>query len=168
MKVNIKFYLNYTILTTNFSGGFSLLGHLDLDIELDEDVPFLSEEPMVQQPQLYESYAPSIPASQPFQQNQNIQAPLSLNPRQALFFPLSSSEPAGVRARQRDVYDIAKENGWNWRDPAVGFYRTGTDEDIKKRWEDSKGDLTKDWKRRCREAGKVNRRKKGGVEDAEF
>ncbi|KAH9479173.1 Nucleolar protein 8 [Psilocybe cubensis] len=149
-------------------GGFSLLGHLDLDIELDEDAPFLAEDPIAQQSHTHETYAPSIPVSQPYQQSQNIQAPLSLNPRQALFFPLSLSEPASVRARQRDVYDIAKDNGWNWRDPAVGFYRTGTEEDIKKRWEESKGDLTRDWKRRSREAGKVNRRKRGGVDDAEL
>lgn len=69
------------------------------------------------------------------------------------------------RARQRDVYDVIKDNGWNWRDPMVGFFRTGTEEDIRKRWEENKGELTRDWKRRCREAGKVNRRKRGGVEN---
>lgn len=145
-----------------------MLGHLDLDIEIDEDAPFVAEQPMQQQvyePQIVSMPTPVLP------QTQNAQAPLILNPKQALFFPLAISHESGGavnRARQRDIFDLVKDNGWNWRDPAVGFYRTGTEEDIKKRWEESKGDLTRDWKRRCREAAKVNRRKKGGVEDNEI
>ncbi|KAF9563564.1 hypothetical protein CPC08DRAFT_792891 [Agrocybe pediades] len=148
--------------------GFSLLGHLDLDVELDEELPFVAEQPIQQQ--AHEPQPISVPTPVVLQ-TQNSQAPLVLNPKQALFFPLATSHEqsgAGVnRARQRDVFDLVKDNGWNWRDPSVGFYRTGTDEDIKKRWEESKGDLTRDWKRRCREAAKVNRRKRGGVEENE-
>jgi len=151
--------------------GFSLLGHLDLDIDFDEDLPFLTEQ-STQQPQ-QPTPAASILAPLPAPitlQTQTSQAPLVLDPKQALFFPILSQDHTGGihRARQRDVFDLVKDNGWNWRDPAVGFYRTGTEEDIRKRWEESKGDLTRDWKRRCREAGKVNRRKRGGADDNEY
>ncbi|KAF9485516.1 hypothetical protein BDN70DRAFT_927457 [Pholiota conissans] len=144
-------------------GGFSLLGYLDLDIELDED-PLTAELIAPQQPESYEPQAAPLPTIITLQTHPS-QAPLVLDPRQALFFPLPRQDGfSNIRARQRDVFDLSKDNGWNWRDPAVGFYQTGTEEDIRKKWEESKGDLTKDWKRRCREAGKVNRRKRGGVE----
>jgi hypothetical protein len=140
-----------------------LLGHLDLDLELDED-PLTSELIAPQQPEPYETQTVPQPAAITLQTHPS-QAPLVLDPKQALFFPLPRHEGGNnIRARQRDVFDLAKDNGWNWRDPAVGFYRTGTEEDIRKRWEESKVELTRDWKRRCREAGKVNRRKRGGVE----
>ncbi|KAF8961505.1 hypothetical protein BDZ97DRAFT_1905505 [Flammula alnicola] len=150
--------------------GFSLLGHLDLDIELDDELPFVAEQAIQQQP--YEEHVASLPTSLPTPitvRTHASQAPLVLDPKKALFFPLPSQQDGAMnRARQRDVYDLARDNGWNWRDPAVGFYRTGTEEDIRKRWEDSKGELTRDWKRRHREAGKVNRRKRGGVDGDEY
>lgn len=147
--------------------GFSLLGHLDLELELDEDAPFLAEQPMESQPH-HDTSTSSVPVPVPTTSTYSNQTNLVLNPRQALFFPLPPHESSGMRARQKDVFDLAKDNRWNWRDPEVGFYRTGTEDDIRKRWEESKGDLTRDWKRRCREASKVNRRKKSGVEDAEI
>ncbi|KDR80972.1 hypothetical protein GALMADRAFT_136042 [Galerina marginata CBS 339.88] len=162
--------------------GFSLLGHLDLDLDLDEELPFLVDQPSQapQQPQAPHTaslptphYHSAEPPTHP-SQSQSSQAALVLNPKQALFFPLAlaPSEQGHAanthRARQRDVFDVVKDNGWNWRDPAVAFYRTDTEEDIRKRWEENKGELTRDWKRRWREAGKVSRRKRGGVEDGEF
>lgn len=145
-----------------FQVGFSLLGHLDLDLELDED-PLVTQDARQQSPQTRESHTALLPAPITVHSHAS-HAPMVLDPRQALFFPLPKAAGSMNRARQRDVYDLAKDNGWNWRDPAVGFYQTGTEEDIRKRWEDGKGDLTRDWKRRCREAGKVSRRKKGGVD----
>ena len=142
--------------------GFSLLGHLDLDLELDED-PLAAQDAVQQPHELHESHPAPLPAPITVQTHPS-HAPMVLDPRQALFFPLPKVAGSMNRARQRDVYDLAKDNGWNWRDPAVGFYQTGTEEDIRKRWEDSKGELTRDWKRRCREAGKVNRRRRGGVD----
>jgi hypothetical protein len=94
----------------------------------------------------------------------------TLDPKQPLFFPLTSSFPTAAsstfatKARSKDLFDIARENGWNWRDPNVGFWRTGTEEEIKERWEGQKVELTREWKRRCREAGKVRRRRDAGVE----
>jgi hypothetical protein len=144
-----------------------LLGHLDVDIELDDELPFSIEAPAEQTQQASHDHVASLPTpSVTTLQTHASQGPLVLNPKQALFFPISSQdETVTSRGRQRDVYDVIKDNGWNWRDPAVGFFRTGTEEDIRKRWEESKGELTRDWKRRCREAGKVNRRKRGGVDN---
>ncbi|KIM39552.1 hypothetical protein M413DRAFT_29270 [Hebeloma cylindrosporum] len=144
--------------------GFSLLGHLDVDIELDDDLPFSIEPPTQQTQQMYHDQVESLTPPPTSVITHASQGTLVLNPKQALFFPISSQDGVG-RARQRDAYDVIKDNGWNWRDPAVEFFRTGTEEDIRKRWEESKGELTRDWKRRCREAGKVNRRKRGGVDN---
>jgi hypothetical protein len=63
---------------------------------------------------------------------------------------------------------VAKENGWSWRDPNVGFFRSGTEEEIRARWESEKVELTREWKRRWREAGKVNRRRRGGGGDGDM
>ena len=72
-----------------------------------------------------------------------------------------------MRARPRDVFDIAKDNGWYWRDSKVTFYRTGTEEDIRQHWEEVKVDLTRAWKKRWREAGKTSRRRKAGGDDGD-
>jgi len=66
--------------------------------------------------------------------------------------------------RQKDIFDLIKDNHWNWRDPSVAFYRTGTEDEIRKRWEEGKRELTKDWKKRWRDAGKANRRRRGGTD----
>lgn len=150
--------------------GFSLLGHLDLDLELDDEIIF-EEAPEIQDapPSHLAAATSSVNVYAP-----STSAPhnLTLDPRQPLFFPLASSFPTSTtswmstNARSRDLFDVARENGWNWRDENVGFWRTGTEEDIRKRWEGEKVELTREWKRRCREAGKIRRRRGAGV-DAE-
>lgn len=146
-----------------FSVGFSLLGHLDLDLELDDEVPFsTSGAPQaIQYPE--PDYVPSFVAPSAHGQTQT--AIPQLNPRQALFFPLPPVSGTGTKARPKDLFDVAKENGWSWRDPSVGFFRSETEEDIRARWESEKVELTREWKRRWREAGKVNRRRRGGGGD---
>lgn len=90
------------------------------------------------------------------------------DPTLPLFFPLPSSlhsdsqfpKPAG---RQKDLLIMARERGW---DPAsAGLYRTETEDEIRKRWEESKVELTREWKRRFREAGEVRRRRGGSDGD---
>ncbi|KAH9928452.1 uncharacterized protein BXZ73DRAFT_90541 [Epithele typhae] len=120
--------------------GFSLLGHLDLDLELDDDVPFDTSVPvapptvaitrsMIAQP-VHTSQMTFFDASRPF------------------FFPTSQ---AGLR---RSALDPTHWRTW--------FYRTDTPEVIKTRWEETKGELTAGWKRRHREAVKSKRRRGGG------
>ncbi|KAG6901679.1 hypothetical protein C0995_009234 [Termitomyces sp. Mi166 len=136
--------------------GFSLLGHLDLDLELDDEIPFAITETEPSHPQepTHSTTAPSIPVP-------TYVAP-QLNPKLPLFFPHASSAGSSTKARPKDILEVALENKWHWRDPAVEFYRTGTEEDIRKRWEESKVELTREWKRRWREAGKISRRRRIG------
>ncbi|KAF8075053.1 hypothetical protein FPV67DRAFT_1575346, partial [Lyophyllum atratum] len=142
--------------------GFSLLGHLDLDLELDDEIPFATVTTASADLTHETTHVPSfsVPTfSVPTTAPSSYVAP-QLNARQALFFPLPPSS-TNTKARPKDIFDVAKENGWSWRDPGVGFFRTGTEEEIRKRWEEGKVELTREWKRRCREAGKISRRKRG-------
>ncbi|KAJ7226133.1 hypothetical protein GGX14DRAFT_349652 [Mycena pura] len=138
--------------------GFSLLGHLDLDLELEDEFAHLVPTPA--------SLAATAP--DPGSQTTTLFTPgaahtqIVLDPKQPLFFPLQTSLSAGmgsVKARQRDILDVGKDNGWN-----AHFGRTETDDEIRAKWESEKVDLTRDWNRRWREAGKVRRRRGGGLE----
>ncbi|KAJ7509654.1 hypothetical protein B0H11DRAFT_2168855 [Mycena galericulata] len=145
--------------------GFSLLGHLDLDLELDEELVHAGEP----EPAAYVEAPPPVAASFAMTPSH---AQITLDPKQPLFFPLptsfsfSSATGAGLsfstKARQRDILDVGKDNGWN-----THFYRTeaDTDEAIREKWEKEKVELTREWNRRWREAGKVRKRRGGGDGD---
>ncbi|KAF9528974.1 hypothetical protein CPB83DRAFT_853538 [Crepidotus variabilis] len=148
--------------------GFSLLGHLDLDLEFDDDVDIFTTGAeqqhldIVEEPELM-NMTTATTISLP---SQSSQAPIVLDPKIPLFFPLPRLDNTDFRKpRPKDVYDVIEEHGWSWRDPTVKFWKTETDEEIRKHWEETRGDLTRDWKRRWREAGKVRKRKKGGDND---
>ncbi|KAI0794352.1 hypothetical protein C8Q74DRAFT_1195155 [Fomes fomentarius] len=122
--------------------GFSLLGHLDLDLELDDDIPF-------------EVSAP-VPVSTESRSLASVQPPVthtphvaSLDPSRPFFFP---GDHTGAKRRAFDPT--------NWR---TWFYRTDSPEAIRARWEETKGELTAGWKRRHREAIKSRRRRGGGM-----
>jgi hypothetical protein len=121
---------------------------------MDEDMTFL-DEPMP--PVLV---APPADVPGPRISHTHSSPRIVLNPKQALFFPLLPSESRENKARQRDAYDLIRENKWYWRDPAVGFWNTENEDEIRRQWEACRGELTRDWKQRWREAGKVRRRKK--------
>ncbi|KAF7329114.1 hypothetical protein MKEN_00171900 [Mycena kentingensis (nom. inval.)] len=131
--------------------GFSILGHLDLD--LDEDTEFSAP---VSIPIAEHSHIPSALNLVPT--TANAHTPITLDAKQPLFFPLPSSFASGpLKARQRDILDVAKDNDW----PAH-FCKTETDEEIRAKWEVEKVELTRDWTRRWKEAGKMQRRRRGG------
>lgn len=137
------------------TAGFSLLGHLELedDLDLDEDILGLNlgpDKPIASVP--VTALPTSFPPARRFQV-----AEFSVDTNAPLFFPLSLEDRGAQRTKVKDPLDIAKEKGWDWRT----FCRTETDEEIKKRWEDTKGELTRDWKRRHREAVK-SRKRRGG------
>ncbi|KAJ7156119.1 hypothetical protein C8R43DRAFT_884320 [Mycena crocata] len=138
--------------------GFSLLGHLDLDLELDEEMHVVaSAEPDEVVPE-----AP-LPVAATFVTPSHTH--ITLDPKQPLFFPLPtsfSSAPglSSTKARQRDILDVGKDNGWN-----AHFYRNETDDEIRTKWESEKVNLTREWNRRWREAGKVRRRRGGADGD---
>lgn len=88
---------------------------------------------------------------------------ITLDESQSLFFPfLKEGRANGHRnAKLKDIFDLFKEKGL---DPqSTRFYRTESNEEIVKRWEGVKGDLTRDWKRRHREAVK-SRKRRGGID----
>ncbi|KAM5532208.1 hypothetical protein V8D89_014108 [Ganoderma adspersum] len=121
--------------------GFSLLGHLDLDLELEEDVPFDVSAPV----------PPSIAPSQTYPaqpSTAHTSYMTTLDASRPLFFP---TERVGGK---RNVLDPTNWRSW--------FYRTDTPEAIRERWEQTKGELTAGWKRRHREAVKSRRRRGGG------
>ncbi|CCM00595.1 uncharacterized protein FIBRA_02631 [Fibroporia radiculosa] len=124
--------------------GFSLLGHLNVDLELDDTIDL---EAPVQQVYSAPTRAnvplilPSIPA---------------FDLKRPLFFPLSPEESRG---RTRHALDPTDWRAW--------FYRTDSTEDIQKRWEETRGELTSGWKRRHREAIK-SRRRRGGLGDGDI
>jgi len=137
-----------------------LLGHLDLDLELDDEVPFAIN---ANAPSLGEEETTGPAAATTITvQNQSSQSRIVLDPKTPLFFPFDSTGHNATKARPKDIFDVMKEDHWSWRDPAVAFYRTQTEEEIRKRWEERKGDLTKDWKKRAREATKASRRRGRG------
>lgn len=129
------------------------MGHLDLDLELDEDPLDLG----------ISSGAPEVtptPASAPAtQEPRNARSHIVLDATLPFFFPLSEEARAGMKGRVKDTFDVAREKGWDWR----GFCRTQTSDEIKQRWEEQKVELTRDWKRRHREAIK-SRRRRGGAD----
>ncbi|KAG6810476.1 hypothetical protein H0H92_011711 [Tricholoma furcatifolium] len=134
--------------------GFSLVGHLDLDLELDDEIPFATAE-AESSTSLQPTSAPAVVAPPTHSSSQ-------FNANMPLFFPHPASAGPSNKSRPKDIFDVAMEHKWHWRDPDVEFYRTGSEADIRKRWEDSKVELTKEWKRRWREAGKISRRRKLG------
>lgn len=84
-------------------------------------------------------------------------ATLTLDPRKPMFFP-SYDASSRVKVGVKDLFHMDAFNG---------FYRTETDEEIRQRWENKKVELTRGWKKRCREAGKVRRRRGGGEDGPE-
>lgn len=133
------------------------MGQLDLDDELvdDVDLGFTAQAPAT-------TAAAEVVQPISLPTTTGAQARFTLDPSAPLFFPIPEDERTGFRGRVKDPLDVAKEKGWDWRT----FCRTETDEEVRKRWEERKVELTKDWKRRHREALK-SRRRRGGAGDGE-
>jgi hypothetical protein len=117
------------------STGFSLIGHLDLDSELDLDMDLHLDEPTF----------PNTAAT----------APMATSSRSAL--------SAAVLTMQHKALDSSlpfffPQKGHVQR---VKFARTEDEAEIRARWEVARGELTREWKRRHREAVK-SRRRRGG------
>jgi len=157
--------------------------NLDDDLELDEDVPFsIAQEAndLLQRAQVSEQTI-SVPRTTPAAKTNSPQTrqtyQINLNPSQPFFFPLAllATHPLAenssfvhkpsAKNRPKDLFETAQAKNWDW--PSSGFYRTQTRDEIRQRWEEQKGELTQGWKKRCREAGKIKRRrgKVGGGDD---
>jgi hypothetical protein len=128
--------------------GFSLIGHLNLDSELDLDLDLGLDEPA------FANNAVAISTSDPTTATARPTAiPAPTQPPKAyaldttlpFFFPQTSSSKGG-----------------HARNAKVKFARTEDEARIRARWEAERGELTREWKRRHREALKSRRRRGGG------
>ncbi|KAF7985841.1 hypothetical protein HWV62_524 [Athelia sp. TMB] len=147
--------------------GFSLLGHLDLDLELDDDmdIPSFTQS----QPEAIAEPTPaafSVPAPASTSAAAPRGAQFTYDPSLPMFFPLASTfaNPLSLAQPQNQgIYNTRMRDSFVGILPeAAAFHRTETEEQIRAHWEETKGELTKEWKRRFREAGKSRRRRGGG------
>ena len=122
-------------------GGFSLVDQLNLDLE-DESVL----EPAVIS-QAIPSSLPNEPAPSPMKTPS-----LTLHSRKVRFFPSSQRSDLLNFPHNRSVFK---------------FFCSDNEEMIQKRWEETKVELTRGWKRRWREAGKVRKRLGLSVDNVE-
>ncbi|KAJ7066097.1 hypothetical protein C8F01DRAFT_1345924 [Mycena amicta] len=88
------------------SGGFSLLGHLDL--ELDEHKFAHLTAPNASAAEVIESQLPQ--PTHVFVLTRT-HAPITLDPKQPLFFPLPATTSHDLKARQHDILDVARDAG---------------------------------------------------------
>ncbi|KAF7773239.1 hypothetical protein Agabi119p4_5406 [Agaricus bisporus var. burnettii] len=160
-------------------GGFSLLGHLNLDddLELDDDVPFpTTHEETDPQVALNDQHIPrilptaTISSSNTTQKQTRFTSQITLDSSKPLFFPIallsshpsaSSSFLSNTKNRPKDLFEELEAKGRDWR--SLKFYRTQSEDEIRQRWEEQKGELTQGWKKRWREAGKFRRRRGTGA-----
>jgi len=130
------------------SPGFSLIGHLNLDSELELELDFdLGLDDANNGPA-----AATISASDP---------------------ATAIAQPTAVPASRRQFTAHSLDTTLPFFFPQtsnnvrVKFARTEDEAQIRARWEAARGELTRDWKRRHREAVKSQRRRRGGGERVE-
>lgn len=117
--------------------GFSLLGHLDFDLDLElDEMPGFATESMDAVDDIPPPAQTAVALAGPALRG----APIVLDRSQPLFFAPPMS----------------------WRES--GFYRTQAEDEIRKEWETKRGELTKGWKKRAKEAQKARKRGGGGVD----
>jgi hypothetical protein len=153
------------------------LGHLNLDddLELDDDVPFpTTYEETETHDQFNDQHisrtlpTTTIPSSSTTQKQTRFTSQVTLDSSKPLFFPLAllSSHPSAsssslsnsnAKNRPKDLFEELEAKGRDWR--SLEFYRTQSEDEIRQRWEQQKGELTQGWKKRWREAGKFGRRR---------
>jgi hypothetical protein len=131
--------------SVNPSLGFSLIGHLNLDSELDLDLDldlgldesaFTNNEP--------------FPTSDPITTTRPAATPPPTRQTNSLDTTLPFFFPRTLKG------------GGYARNVKVKFARTEDETQIRARWEAARGELTREWKRRHREAVKSRRRRGGG------
>ncbi|KAH9995412.1 hypothetical protein BJV74DRAFT_883926 [Russula compacta] len=146
--------------------GFSLINHLDLDSELeldfDEPAPFANNAPA---PALA-SIPPTSDRTTTTRSATNATAPKhqhqskSLDVTLPFFFLQNSNSNSNLNS------NLNSKGHRNNMCRRVMFARTDDEAQIRARWEAARGELTREWKRRHREAVK-SRRKRGGGGRAE-
>jgi hypothetical protein len=115
--------------------GFSLISHLDLDSELDLDMDLHLDEP-------------ALP-------NAAGPAPVATSSRSVLSATVLTTQH---KALDSSLPFFFPQKGHVKR---VKFVRTEDEAEIRVRWEAARGELTREWKRRHREAVRSRRRRCG-------
>jgi hypothetical protein len=135
--------------------GFSLIGHLNLDSELDYDLDLdldfnepalVNDGPPPATISASDPAATARPAATPTPTRQS--KAYALDTTLPFFFPQTSTTNS--------------RGGGHARTVKVKFARTEDEAQIRARWEAARGELTREWKRRHREAVKSRRRRGGG------
>jgi len=134
--------------------GFSLIGHLDLDSELDLDL----DEP---------TFADNAPATTPIPTSAS--DPTTTTRSAAAPPPTPAQQAKGLDATLPFFFPHSSHaKGQDHLRRAVEFGRSEDEGQIRARWESVRGELTREWKRRHREAVKSSRRRRrAGGERAE-
>jgi len=128
-----------------------LIGHLNLDSELDLDLDLDLDEPAFTN----DDTAPAtISASNP-----TTTAPPA---QQSKAHTLDSTLPFFFPQTSTTNSNGGGGGGGHARNVKVKFGRTEDEAQIRARWEAARGELTREWKRRHREAVK-SRRRRGGA-----
>ncbi|KZT41648.1 hypothetical protein SISSUDRAFT_229281 [Sistotremastrum suecicum HHB10207 ss-3] len=132
-------------------GGFTLMSNLDMELDPEMEEVFgvapasaplapVDEEVLIEPTVVTHHYAEfKLDATQPF------------------FFPILDPSRRGKDVH-RDLLSRIKQR-------SEPFHRTNTSDEIRERWEKQRGDLTREWKKRHREAVKLRRRRAGGRAD---
>ncbi|KZO92915.1 hypothetical protein CALVIDRAFT_567015 [Calocera viscosa TUFC12733] len=132
------------------TGGFTL------DLELDD----LDDDPTLAPPILH---APTYAASMPTQRTRTTYEPTDAQKTDfssyPLFFPtwdqggnpVENHTTLGGRRKPKTFWDVVREKGW------MDGWKRETEDEARQRWEEVRGQLTQEWKKRSREA---RRRKK--------
>ncbi|KAH8111794.1 hypothetical protein DFH11DRAFT_1690240 [Phellopilus nigrolimitatus] len=160
---------------------FSIFGNLDLDLELDD--AFEAPVAPAPTPSAFPS-APHVPSLSAQSSHPMLASALDTNA--PLFFPRSFSPGPSTRGAPKapqDVFELLRSrlasadfdlrpahssNNQNQNQDGAGgggFHRTQDAEAVRARWAARKLDLTRDWKRRHREAVKSARRRGSGKRD---
>ncbi|KAF9264124.1 hypothetical protein L218DRAFT_979746, partial [Marasmius fiardii PR-910] len=149
--------------------GFSLLNHLDLELDDDDGLdmaPFVipshdvNSEGGASDGRLQPvDVTPIVSIST--QQKPKQRTVVNLDPKMPLFFPLPEtfSATAGLTKTKGHSFSLSSSSS--------PFYQSQTEEQIRQRWEENKLELTRGWKKRWREAVKVKRRRGGGTDDVD-
>jgi len=130
--------------------GFSLFNDLDLDLDLDPSMVdiFQGVEP-AENPQNLTSLHAHVPTITPVLAAGTRREVVTLDPTLPFFFPYPENPLKNIA----DVLDSMVTQK---------FYRTETSDEIRKKWNEQKGELTREWKKRHREALKARRLRGGG------
>ena len=145
MRVAVQFH------SSGFLSGFSLIGHLNLDSELDLDLDLDFDEP---------AFADNGPAAASISASDATTARLAAPPA-----PAQQSKTHSLDATLPFFFpqtSTTNSKGGYGRNVKVKFARTEGEAQIRARWEAARGELTREWKRRHREAVKSRRRRGGG------